>query len=153
MITLTKTSSVNSFPAVKWPCLPDNPGRGIALKLRSSVEKRESYFSIKDEASRNLSRIANNRKAVEEQSKVSSSRKVSASEAIMSIVNSTLEAEKKFGDFSKQLDTSIDIMNKDIAGFELLITTTTAKPTSTYRTLPTTTAIPCGEKKKKKCEF
>ena len=142
--TLTQTSSVDNLATVKWPRLPDNPGQGVRLKLRASKEKRSSYFSIKDEASRNNSLIASNRKAVEAESKVSSSRKVSASEAIAGILNATIRAEKIFGDIIKQLLTSIDEMNKDIAKFELLVTTTTMMPTSTYRTGTTTTIPPCG---------
>lgn len=144
METLTETSSIDSFANVRWPQLPDNPGCGLQLKLRSCQEKRESYFSIKDEASQNQSRIADNRRTVESQAQVSSSRKVGASAAISGVLNATLAAEKGIGDFVKQLNSSIDAMNKDIAGYENLITTTTMSPTSTYRTLPTTTA-PCGK--------
>lgn len=135
---LTETSSVDNCVKVSWPRLPDNPGQNIALKLRASQGKRDRYFSIKDETTQNQSKIANNRKAVDVATKVSSNRKVGASEAIVSVLNATIEAEKKFDDYAKQLSTSIVEMNKDIAELEQLITTTTARPTSTYRTLSTT---------------
>lgn len=138
---LTETSSVDNCAKVSWPRLPDNPGQGIALKLRASQGKRDRYFSIKDETTQNQSKIAKYRIAVDVATKVSSSKKVGASEAIVSILNATIEAEKNFDDYAKQLSTSILEMNKDIAELEQLITTTTARPTSTYRTLSTTNSL------------
>lgn len=138
---LTETSSVDNCAKVSWPRLPDNPGQGIALKLRASQGKRDRYVSIKGETTQNRSKIAKYRIAVDVATKLSSSKKVGASEAIVSILNATIEAEKNFDDYAKQLSTSILEMNKDIAELEQLITTTTARPTSTYRTLSTTNSL------------
>ena len=142
MGTLTETSTVDCFSNLKWPKLPDNPGQGLLLKLRASREKRIKFSSIQDEAAKNQSRIAGNREAVEAQFQVSSGRKkVGAPAAIASVLNATLEAEKKFADMANQLGSTVAEIDKDIAEFESMITTTTPKPTSTMKTVTTSTTL------------
>lgn len=152
LTTLMDTTTVDDFPTLKWPKLPDNPGNGIKLKLRTCIEKERKYFSIGEDCTTNLTRITKKRMEIDSQT-VSSSRKVAAtSSAVFAAINATKEVEKKYSEYKILLNASINEVEKIYEDLEasILTTSTTATVlTSTSTTLPVTstcntTLLPYG---------
>lgn len=107
---IKQSNTVANFPSLKWPRLPDLPKNGMAIKLRSTHEKKKEFRSFEEESFRNKSRIADDRKALDDaQRNVSSVKKVKAEASLISeIVKETVDVENKLNEYSTQLNVAID---------------------------------------------
>lgn len=142
--TLTETSTVDDYPVVQWPNIPDRSATvNIKMKLRTCQEKKRELSMIEENCLKNQSKIAANRKAIEG---------VKGS-AIDEVRGAILGVEDNLRNYSLQLNVSIQEIDKmyneclDIAAgktttkkFEIIpeeftIGSTKSKTTSLSRTL------------------
>ena len=115
---IKESHTVSNFPSLKWPRLTDLPKNGIAIKLRSTQEKKKEFRSIQEESFRNKSRVADNRKALDDaEGNVSAVKKVKAEASVMSeIVNATVDVENKFDEYATLLNVAMDEIERAADG-------------------------------------
>lgn len=148
MTTLVETDTVSNFPTLQWPNLPDNPGQGMKIKLRTCHDKKQEYFSIEGDCRKNQSRISLKREAINTQ-KVSSTavKKVQAtSSAVDDTLNATINVEALYAEYIKLLNTSIAQVEQmyDILVESTTITSTTLIISSTSTSTTPALVVPCG---------